>query len=150
MPYKDKEQAKAANRESYHKYGQERRTYSKRYYADHKKEKSEYGESYYSRNRERILARIRKTYFERRYGITQEYYDNLWELQNGLCAICFDILVRGEGRGRNGGNVHLDHDHENGLVRGLLCSKCNLGLGYFLDEPRILRSAERYLHHYGY
>lgn len=51
----------------------------------------------------------------------------------GPCDIC----------GREG--QHVDHDHLTGMHRGLLCRTCNVGLGYFRDDPRILRRASAYL-----
>lgn len=56
--------------------------------------------------------------------------------QGGVCAVCFDPL---------GPDAHVDHDHESGLVRGLLCRSCNLGLGNFKDDPVRLAAAADYL-----
>lgn len=66
-----------------------------------------------------------------------EAFSLLWDQQMGRCAICstpFD-----EDR------PHVDHDHESGKVRGLLCSLCNPGLGFFKDDPELLEAAVRYL-----
>ena len=60
------------------------------------------------------------------------------DAQDYLCAIC-----KGGPDGR--GRLHVDHDHESGRVRGLLCSNCNLGLGKFKDDPALVREAARYL-----
>jgi hypothetical protein len=49
-----------------------------------------------------------------------------------------------DSRGRWGG-LHIDHDHATGVVRGVLCNDCNLGLGRFRDEPALLRKAADYL-----
>lgn len=57
----------------------------------------------------------------RTYGITVEEYENLLKEQNGVCAIC----ANPPGKRR----LAVDHDHETGLVRGLLCSPCNTGIG---------------------
>jgi hypothetical protein len=77
---------------------------------------------------------------ERLYGITLKDYEHLYILQNGVCAIC----RKPEGRK---GKVFLvvDHDHETGKVRGLLCSNCNSGLGFFKDSLESLSSARQYL-----
>lgn len=52
-------------------------------------------------------------------------------LQEGKCAIC----------GSTGPKWHLDHDHTSGNIRGVLCAKCNLGLGQFNDDPQLLKAA---------
>jgi len=71
-------------------------------------------------------------------GITLEQYESILAAQDGLCAIC--------GNPPNGqGRLHIDHDHETGMARGLLCSNCNPGLGYFKDDPERLRLAIEYL-----
>lgn len=73
-----------------------------------------------------------------RHGLRPEDYDALFVKQKGLCAIC--------GRSPEEGTfLHIDHDHETGRVRGLLCSPCNFGLGRFEDDPDRLRAAVRYL-----
>jgi len=59
--------------------------------------------------------------------------------QRGSCAIC------GKGEAENGKALAVDHDHESGVVRGLLCDHCNLALGRFQDSPEILRRALDYL-----
>jgi hypothetical protein len=58
--------------------------------------------------------------------------------QNGLCAVCHAATA-----------VHVDHDHETGAVRSLLCFNCNGGLGQFRDDPVVLRAAADYVeeHH---
>jgi hypothetical protein len=63
--------------------------------------------------------------------------------QDGLCAICGSKEIPAKsGQQRR---LSIDHDHETGRIRGLLCSKCNTGLGFFRDNIRFLRSAIRYL-----
>lgn len=72
------------------------------------------------------------------YGISKEEYDAIYEHQGGLCAIC----RRATGATRR---LSVDHDHESGLVRGLLCRVCNNLLGHVRDDPRALRRAISYL-----
>lgn len=69
----------------------------------------------------------------RNYGLTPEEYRRMWEEQEGLCAICGKEATQ------------IDHDHETGRVRGLLCSRCNYGIGALGDNVRGLRRALRYL-----
>ena len=72
---------------------------------------------------------------KRRYGLSRERYEELLEQTGGVCQICL-----GEGL-----SVHVDHDHSSGLVRGLLCPRCNLGLGHFNDSKTTLARAITYL-----
>lgn len=66
----------------------------------------------------------------------------LYEGQNGLCAICsFDLSETSQDRIRTA----LDHSHRNGKVRGLLCSRCNCGIGQFKDSVDLLIKAAEYL-----
>jgi Recombination endonuclease VII len=73
---------------------------------------------------------------KRRYGITLADYDRMLKKQKGRCAIC-----REKPRYR----LLVDHDHPTGRVRRLLCISCNLGLGHFRDDRRLLRRADAYL-----
>lgn len=69
------------------------------------------------------------------YGITLEDFDRMMSDQRNSCAICHELLVK----------PCVDHDHETGVVRGLLCSNCNSGLGMFKDDIRLLAGAIVYL-----
>lgn len=71
----------------------------------------------------------------KKYGITQEYYDKMLSDQNGSCAICRVLLVR----------PLVDHCHKTGKVRGLLCDSCNFGIGSFKDDIDVLERARQYL-----
>lgn len=75
----------------------------------------------------------------RNYGITLDEYNSMYAKQNGLCAIC---LKPDEVEGRR---LAVDHDHETGQVRALLCGNCNRGLGNFKDDANMLIKATRYL-----
>lgn len=97
-------------------------------------------------NEPEFYVRLRAYRFRsniRRYGITPEQYDALLSTQGGLCAICGDA-PDANGKGAYA-RLHIDHDHATGLVRGLLCGRCNQGLGYFRDSPDSLASAIKYL-----
>jgi len=72
-----------------------------------------------------------------KFGMTPKEYDRLLQNQNGKCAIC------GSEPGRR--QLAVDHDHETGEVRGLLCSNCNTGLGLLGDQLARLRVAVTYL-----
>ena len=68
-----------------------------------------------------------------RYGITTEEFNRLVASQNEKCAIC-DLAP-----------AYIDHNHETGKVRGILCKDCNLMLGYAKDDVKILGNAIKYL-----
>ena len=77
------------------------------------------------------------------FGITVEDYEFMFERQGGTCAICGSPeteFVMGVKK-----RLSVDHCHQTGRVRGLLCSKCNLGLGYFLDNWVLIDNAMEYL-----
>lgn len=76
----------------------------------------------------------------KRYGINQQDYENLLRTQNYACAIC----QTKEPRGRHN-KFHIDHDHTTNKVRGLLCDKCNRGLGFFNDDKDLLEKAAEYI-----
>ena len=71
------------------------------------------------------------------YGMTLEEWDMLVTAQLGRCAIC-----------NTPGDLVIDHCHEAGHIRALLCAICNLGLGHFRDDPARLRAAAAYIEMY--
>jgi hypothetical protein len=104
--------------------------------------------AYVARNREAVYERSRewrtsdrnqkRSHLRRLYGVSLERYDEMLTTQGGVCAICEQTCPTGR-------YLAVDHDHDTGLVRGLLCSKCNPGLGWFNDDPARLRAAADYL-----
>jgi Recombination endonuclease VII len=80
----------------------------------------------------------------REYRLTDEEYGALHVEQDGRCAICREPETKLHHTGSLCRLV-VDHDHETGEVRGLLCSACNVGLGSFKDSPSRLSGAIAYL-----
>ena len=85
-----------------------------------------------------VKRRERAGHLKRKYGITLEAYQTMLVNQGGRCAICrrqppSDI------------SLHVDHDHQTGKIRGLLCFTCNNALGDFEDDASLLRSAITYV-----
>jgi len=76
----------------------------------------------------------RKYLFKNRYNITEEQYELKAAQQDNRCAICGARV-----------KLHVDHDHNTGAFRGLLCPNCNKAIGLFKDNPDTLRSAAEYL-----
>jgi ribosomal protein S14 len=73
----------------------------------------------------------------KKYGITYEEYKNMLVKQNNRCAIC--------GKKNKGKRFAVDHDHTDGVIRGLLCESCNTGLGLFNDDIELLHKAIIYI-----
>lgn len=88
------------------------------------------------RRRPEVKERRKRVRNARRYGLTIDEYDALFEAQGGLCAICGEPDVTGR-------RVAVDHDHVTGRVRGLLCGRCNMFVG--LIERGLLDAALSYL-----
>jgi hypothetical protein len=89
-------------------------------------------------NTEKHLARMRERSKERRYGITQEEFDQMLIRQNNKCKIC-------SGNFKSSKDTHIDHCHNTNKVRGLLCNNCNMALGQFMDNTDIMDNAIKYL-----
>lgn len=80
---------------------------------------------------------MRKYHLKVKYNLNETQFRNLLEKQEGLCAICR--------KPRGVRDFSVDHDHDTGITRGLLCVKCNTGLGLFDDSIKLLIRAAMYL-----
>lgn len=106
---------------------------------------------YYWKHRERIIEKRRKIYLleggqreqnlKCSYGMTLQDYNRQFQIQGGMCAIC------GRHQSMFDYSLHVDHNHETGKVRGLLCSGCNMRVG-FLEDRKWNESAKKYLEKY--
>ena len=74
------------------------------------------------------------------HGLSIEQHRNMWDSQEGLCAICKVQLSSLSNKA-----IHIDHCHVTEKVRGILCCSCNWGLGHFRDSILYLDAAKRYL-----
>lgn len=90
------------------------------------------------RNTPEGKLRVRNSKLKTKYGITIVEYDAMFKEQQGLCAIC------GLPERRNNVWLSVDHSHETGKVRGLLCYNCNGYLG-MLEKTEWVEKAQRYL-----
>ena len=104
------------------------------------------------REKRRIAQRTRYTrsgYEDRRdeglklYGIDQTTYIKMSAAQKGLCAICMQPETRM--RDNKVQPLHVDHDHKTNKLRKLLCSRCNVAIGYLHDDPLLCIAAAEYL-----
>ena len=91
-------------------------------------------------NPDEWFKRRRNTIIRGKYGITPEEYMVMYEAQAGCCKIC-----RKPAEESRNGVLAVDHCHNSKDVRGLLCSVCNSGLGFFKDDPDLLAKAIDYL-----
>jgi hypothetical protein len=90
------------------------------------------------------LAKRRKRLREE-YGMTVEDYKHLLASQGDVCAICKQEEKAISNQKDSVRKLAVDHDHETGVIRGLLCINCNNGLGRFKDSAALLRAAADYL-----
>lgn len=117
---------------------------------DRKAYNKEWSRQYYLKNKDKVDARNKKwktentEYYRKkllwtRYRLTPEDYDRMVLEQQGNCKICGihqdDLKL----------NLHVDHCHTTGKIRGLLCENCNRGLGMFKDNQDLLQKAKEYL-----
>lgn len=112
-------------------------TYARDYREKNRERKRAVDRDHYHNNKEMH----RNSYLQRTYGISLEDFNQYLEEQEGKCKIC-DKRPTGKGIG---GRLHVDHDHETGVYRGLLCNNCNLALGNLQDSSELLRKAADYL-----
>lgn len=124
----------------------------KKYNQTHRVEKAEYNKEYrqvhriklikqqkeYRQTEEGKIACCRRD-LKKSFGITLEDFDKMAENQNGVCAICGNINI-------NGHRLCVDHNHETGKIRALLCDHCNHLLGCAKENVTVLQSAINYLH----
>jgi Recombination endonuclease VII len=86
-------------------------------------------------------------YLKYQYGAQVGTYAKLFDAQNGKCAICASPSPGGPPDHPHR-KFHLDHNHSTGKIRGLLCAKCNVGIGYFRESSSSLAAAAEYLARY--
>lgn len=84
----------------------------------------DYEKAWRRNNPERQKAQRRRAYVRKAYGISYDQYEAMVELQGGACAVCG---VHGDTQQH--GVLLIDHDHDTGRVRGLLCVDCNFAIG---------------------
>ena len=111
----------------------------------------ETNKKYKEKNREKVrewnrkCARKNATKYKCNvYGISVEEYEIMAEEQGGLCAICGKPETAKHNDGKTRG-LSIDHCHVHGAVRGLLCGRCNTGLGLFGDSVRVMNQAIDYI-----
>lgn len=122
---------------------------NKLYYQNNKDSIIEKTNNYYQENRNMVKKRMKKYYDEnqpeirinrklKKYNITLDEYQNLKTQNDGRCDICNEIPEK----------ACIDHCHKTEVVRGLLCNKCNSGIGFLQDDIELLENAVSYLKKY--
>jgi len=109
---------------------------------------SEAGKQYKLKHREKIKVGLKKAALKRKFNISIEEFENMILSQNNLCAICDKPESRINHRSGAIQNLAIDHNHKNGKIRQLLCSKCNLIIGQINEDIEILQSMITYLKKY--
>jgi hypothetical protein len=89
----------------------------------------------HSREYQRVWQRTKK------YGLTLEELEAMYEAQDESCAICSRHIVLFGGQG----GAHVDHCHRTRKVRALLCGSCNTAIGKLRDDPHLIRKAADYV-----
>lgn len=128
-----------------------KKDYNKQYKIDNALKWNEYMIAYYKSTEERTNKRNtyareyhNNNYFLHTYGITNEQYTEILIQQNGKCAVCLkeETAVSKEGKIKR---LSVDHNHTTGIIRGLLCSGCNTGLGMLKEDIEIVESLILYI-----
>lgn len=108
---------------------------------DTKESKAAYMREYRKKNKD-VFKNID---LKRNYGITLVEYNEMLEIQEGLCAICGNPETSRDHRTKELRALAVDHNHDTGEVRGLLCGDCNTGIGLLQDDIELLLNAIDYL-----
>lgn len=103
-----------------------------------RQKKLDYQKRYAERHPERLILRRRVAHYKRKFGISLEQYNEMLNAQNGVCAICRNTCDAGL-------NLAVDHCHDCGQVRALLCKNCNTALGLLKENTDIMQAAIQYV-----
>lgn len=139
---------RAVTRESYARHREKYREANRVYGRENRAKRTAYGREYTAKNREKLKAQGRERYQADKtrfadarlryvYGIDLKTYGQMYDAQGGACAICRAVHPVGK--------LCVDHNHETGAVRGLLCRQCNSAIGFMNDDPAVVSAAASYL-----
>lgn len=103
--------------------------YQRRWRAEH----PGYHNDWQKRARTKDPGKTRRDNLKANYGLTPEQYDQMYVRQGGRCAVC-----------RDASKLCVDHDHDTGEVRALLCNHCNTALGHLREDPLRIRALAAY------
>lgn len=97
------------------------------------------GKAKYNSSPKRLLTQ-QNLHLKKTYNITLEDYKLMFTDQEGVCKICKKLEDKRM--------LSVDHNHQTGKVRGLLCHRCNTGIGLFMEDVFVLEESIRYLKNY--
>lgn len=130
-----KERKKAIVRDYRMRHPEKIAALAKKYREENLDKITAYSKAYCQSHREQAKANRRQWEF----GLSQQEYSEMLETQGGKCAICF----RHHSEFKS--SLAVDHCHKTGIIRMLLCTRCNPMLGYALDNAQTLRNAAAYI-----
>ena len=116
-----------------------RREYTKAWKDQNKEYVSKYNKELKSKNKYHRRDKARDTLLKRQYDITLDEYREMSKLQNHKCLIC------GRHKSEFKKCLCVDHNHDTGKIRGLLCSNCNMALGLLKDDINIIKNMVDYV-----
>jgi hypothetical protein len=117
----------------------DKKAWRKAYYAKNKDKIKAQATGWRKANSEKSAAYTRNRDLQRKYGLSVAGFDEMLAAQNNRCALCSTDAPGGKG------TFHVDHCHDTGRVRGLLCMSCNVGIGQLKHSPELLQRAIEYL-----
>jgi hypothetical protein len=91
------------------------------------------------RGRKTYAEKDRERHYKRKYGLTIAQFEAMRISQNNRCGICKEVFTK---------TPHVDHNHETGQRRGLLCSDCNQALGQLKEDTQRMRNMIEYIREY--
>lgn len=122
------------------KHKEELKESKKKWYQDHKEEQKENKKKYYQDHKEERKEYDKRRHYKKMYNLTLEEIDQILIKQNHKCALCGMSLLETK--------RCTDHSHKTNKVRGILCDRCNKGLGffqYFYDNPEFFKKTIKYI-----
>lgn len=137
----NRERAAEISRNAYRRNRVLRATQQRIWAEANRKKAVAYTQRWQARNPEKARLSRHKANLKANFGLSKEDYDAMLTGQNHACAICFEPSPKRR--------LAVDHDHETGKIRALLCGRCNLMLGYSRERVDVLHTALEYLvrHH---
>lgn len=151
--YSENHEAMLERRRKYHsEHAEEENAKRRAYYQANKETQSAKAKARYYKDRAGNIERSKEwkrknptvafnTHLKSKYGITIEDRKRLLQMQGGVCAVCEDPTFGGK-------EPCVDHDHKTGKVRGMICRKCNAGLGFLKDDITVVERLLEYLRKY--
>lgn len=144
--YRVKYEQSAKGQQTKKKYRQKNKTKIEKRRKEWRAKNPHKSKEYFEKYKKFFPEKLEKKNFQSRIALssidmTFEEYKTLKRNHKGVCAICGL-------KNKSKRELSIDHSHKTGKPRGLLCGKCNLGIGLLLDSPRLLEKAIKYLRKY--